>query len=116
MDTKSLLIGILSFIAGGLLVSTAAVTFDKPERQAMGMASMTESLEDKSCDDFDKEFLSQMIARHEGAVEMAKLSKDKARHDEIRKLSDGIIAAQEKEIAEMKKWQAEWGYAPANTH
>lgn len=30
MDTKSLLIAISSFIAGGLLVSIAAVTFEKP--------------------------------------------------------------------------------------
>ena len=30
MDTKSLLFGIVGFILGGLLVSTAATTFDKP--------------------------------------------------------------------------------------
>lgn len=29
MDTKSLLIGIISFIAGALLVSIAATTFEK---------------------------------------------------------------------------------------
>lgn len=108
MDTKSLLIGILSFIAGGLLVSTAAVTFDKPENESMSMTSMTESLKNKSGDDFDNEFISQMIAHHEGAVEMAELSKDKARHDEIKKLSENIITAQEQEIAEMKQWQAGW--------
>ncbi|MDB5165138.1 MAG: hypothetical protein JWM00_28 [Candidatus Saccharibacteria bacterium] len=31
MDTKSLLIGIICFILGGLLVSIAATTFDKPQ-------------------------------------------------------------------------------------
>jgi len=111
METKSLLIGILSFIAGGLLVSTAAVTFNKPENESMDMTSMTETLKDKSGDNFDKEFLSQMIVHHEGAVEMAKLSKDKAMHGEIKELSESIIVAQEKEIAEMRQWQTEWGYA-----
>lgn len=31
MDTKALLYGIIGFILGGLLVSVAATTFDKPE-------------------------------------------------------------------------------------
>jgi len=30
MDTKALLYGIIGFILGGLLVSIAATTFDKP--------------------------------------------------------------------------------------
>ena len=34
MDTKSLLIGIICFILGGLLVSVAATTFDKPQTGA----------------------------------------------------------------------------------
>lgn len=33
MDTKSLLIGIICFILGGLLVSVAATTFDKPQAE-----------------------------------------------------------------------------------
>ena len=114
MQTKSLLIGIISFIAGGLLVSTAAVTFDKPEADNHGndssMTAMHESLKNKSGDDYDREFLSQMILHHEGAIDMAKLSPSKAKHDEIKQLSEAIIIAQEKEIADMKKWQTEWGY------
>lgn len=31
METKSLLYGLIGFFLGGLLVSTAATTFDKPE-------------------------------------------------------------------------------------
>lgn len=34
MDTKSLLYGIIGFILGGLLVSIAATTFDKPQSTA----------------------------------------------------------------------------------
>jgi uncharacterized protein (DUF305 family) len=92
MESKTLLTGILSFIAGALLVSIAATTFDK------------------SGDKFDEEFISQMIVHHEGAVEMAKLAEKQAKHDEIKQLSKDIISAQEKEINDMKQWQASWGY------
>lgn len=34
METKSLLYGLIGFFAGGLLVSIAATTFDKPMDQA----------------------------------------------------------------------------------
>lgn len=33
MDTKSLLYGLIGFFIGGLLVSVAATTFDKPATQ-----------------------------------------------------------------------------------
>ena len=114
MDTKSLLIGIISFIAGGLLVSTAAVTFEKDttenNRGSKSMSSMVGSLRDKTGDDYDAEFITQMIDHHEGAVEMARLSAEQAKHEEIKELSRNIIAAQEKEIAQMMQWQKEWNY------
>lgn len=40
MDTKALLYGIIGFILGGLLVSVAATTFDKP---AAGMPVTTQT-------------------------------------------------------------------------
>lgn len=118
METKSLLIGIISFISGALLVSVAATTFEKPQPSSDSMSSMIQTLQNKSGDQFDEEFISQMIVHHEGAVEMAKLSKDKAKHEEIKKLSDVIITAQEHEISQMREWQRNWGYdsEPAKSH
>ena len=122
MINKTLLTGIGSFMAGGLLVSIAAVTFEKDNtgqktdgstKSSMQMSS--DSLKDKSGDDFDKAFISEMIGHHEGAVEMAKLSKKQAKHDEIKQLSEAIILAQETEITEMKKWHMEWGYGNTNS-
>lgn len=113
MESKSLLIGIASFISGALLVSIAATTFDKPKPTPANndsMSSMVQALKDKSGDEFDKEFISQMIVHHEGAVEMAKLAERQARHEEIKQLSKAIITAQEKEISDMKQWQTTWGY------
>ena len=80
------------------------------------MGQMTDSLKAKQGDEFDKAFIAGMIEHHEGAVEMAKLAGVNAKHDEIKKLSLGIISAQEKEIDEMKQWQIDWGYSSMTDH
>lgn len=121
MQTKPLLYGLIGFFLGGLLVAIAATTFNKPNEEntantnsamsSMSMDDMTADLKNKTGDEFDKAFISSMIAHHEGAVEMAKLSAKNAKHEEIKSLSNNIISAQEKEITEMKQWQMDWGYS-----
>ena len=121
MQTKPLLYGLVGFFLGGLLVAIAATTFNKPVQEAtsntntsmssMSMDDMTADLKNKTGDEFDKAFIANMIAHHEGAVEMAKLSAKNAKHEEIKNLSNDIIAAQEKEISEMRQWQVDWGYS-----
>lgn len=80
------------------------------DHSTMSMADMNKELEGLSSDDYDKAFIEMMIAHHEGAVDMAELSADRAKHDEIKQLSQEIVSAQEKEIADMKQWQLDWGY------
>lgn len=126
MQTKSLLYGLIGFFLGGLLVSIAATTINKPSQNSsdtpipsvsrMSMDDMTADLENKTGDDFDKAFLETMIAHHEGAVTMAMLSATSARHQEIKTLSEAIITAQKKEIGEMKQWQKDWGYFSTMSH
>ncbi|MBA2461444.1 MAG: DUF305 domain-containing protein [Actinobacteria bacterium] len=48
--------------------------------------------------DVDQAFAQAMIPHHDGAIEMAKLAREKGDHDEIRELADEIIEAQEREI------------------
>ena len=116
METKSLLYGLGGFFIGGLIVSIAATTFDTPEQlptdssMTSTMQLSTDALKDKKGDEFDSAFLSEMIAHHEGAVEMAKLAKSNAKHDAVKELSLMIIETQEAEIEDMKRWQNEWGY------
>ena len=113
METKPLLYGLIGFFIGGLIVSIAATTLDKSATMPasdMSMSQMTGSLQGKQGDDFDQAFISAMIEHHQGAVDMAKLSASNAKHDEIKQLSLGVIAAQEKEIDQMKQWQIDWGY------
>ena len=57
---------------------------------------------------FDLMFTDMMTAHHAGAVTMAKEALTKAEHQEIKKLAQQIIVAQQKEIEQMSKWRAAW--------
>lgn len=72
------------------------------------MAGMMAGLNGKTGDDFDKAFLSEMVMHHEGAVVMAEEALKSAKHQEIKNLSNAIITAQKKEIADMKAWYKSW--------
>lgn len=48
--------------------------------------------------DVDATFASMMIPHHEGAIRMAKLAEEQARHPEVRGLAQRIVEAQEQEI------------------
>lgn len=110
METKPLLYGVIGFILGGLLVSIAATTFENSEQTSMDSTTVR-SLESKTGDDFDSAFISEMIAHHQGAIDMARLSKTRANHQEIKDLSNAIVSAQKQEIKTMQDWQHQWGYA-----
>jgi uncharacterized protein (DUF305 family) len=115
METKPLLYGLIGFFIGGLLVSVAATTFDKPQvtnnsMMSMSMNDMATQLQGKTGDDFDEAFLSGMIVHHQGAVAMAELAEKNAKHEEIKRLSRDIFLAQNEEIDTMRQWQIEWGY------
>ena len=57
---------------------------------------------------FDKAFIVAMIPHHESAIEMAREAQTKAKHGEIKTLAGDIIAAQQREIDQMKAWRAAW--------
>ena len=111
MDTKPLLFGLIGFMAGGLLVATAATTFDNGKLQSTSSPHMSHQLQTKTGDEFDKAFIDGMIEHHKGAIEMAKLAENNAKHQEIKDLSSNIISAQASEIRQMQQWQREWKYS-----
>ena len=76
----------------------------------MAMGEMTNMLKNKTGDDFDKAFVEQMIIHHQGAIDMAKLAQNNAKHDEVKNLANDILSAQSKEIDMMQIWQGDWGY------
>jgi uncharacterized protein (DUF305 family) len=59
----------------------------------------------ESAQDFDLEFVRQMIAHHEGAIVMAREVLPKARHNQITGLANAIIQTQQAEIDYMKNLQ-----------
>jgi uncharacterized protein (DUF305 family) len=57
----------------------------------------------------DVDFIKGMIPHHQGAVEMAKIVLEHGSDPEVKKLAEGIIAAQEAEIKWMQDWLAKNG-------
>jgi uncharacterized protein (DUF305 family) len=65
-------------------------------------------------EEYDRMFLAGMIAHHQGAVDMAQLALNQAKHSELKAMAQNIIKAQDKEIIDMTSWQQQWGY-PASS-
>lgn len=74
-----------------------------------GMGGMDlKKLESLKGNEFDIEFIRQMIPHHEGAVEMAKHLQKQDSHAELKELAGDIISAQELEIKQMREWLSKW--------
>lgn len=76
----------------------------------MSMDDMSAMLDGKSGDAFDQAFIEGMIPHHQGAIDMAEMALQNAKHEEIKAMARAIIAAQQKEIDEMRQWYTSWGY------
>ena len=74
-----------------------------------GMGGMDlAKLESLRGNEFDIEFLRQMIPHHEGAIEMAKDLQKQDADAGLKEIAGDIIAAQEGEIKEMQGWLSSW--------
>lgn len=72
------------------------------------MGNQTDKTSLENADDFDSAFIREMIPHHQMAVMMATMLKNGTNRPEMSKLADDIIAAQTKEINEMRTWLNEW--------
>jgi uncharacterized protein (DUF305 family) len=100
----------MGFVAGVLVTGGVFLLSNKDKEVNMShsMDGMTSALHGKNGDVFDKEFLSEMIVHHQGAVEMAQMVLAVSKRPELTKLANEIIFAQTKEIEMMKDWQKAW--------
>lgn len=73
----------------------------------MGTKSM-EWLSGLSGKDFDIAFMSQMIAHHQGAIDMAKQALTVAKAPETKAEAQKVIDAQTAEIVQMTGWLKDW--------
>lgn len=66
-------------------------------------------------DAFDEAYVTDMIAHHDGALNMAEQAGALTTREEIRTLSGNIIQSQGMELYQLHTWRKEWGYkAPAS--
>lgn len=77
--------------------------------QLAGMADSMKGMDLKKLgtltgEDYDQEFIRQMIPHHAGAVEMSKEAISRSSRPEVKTLAEAIIKAQDQEIKQMKSW------------
>ncbi len=93
-------------VSTGIAAQTGS---DAPEARALrdadtkmhaGMMSVRQS------GDADRDFVASMIPHHQGAIDMATIELQFGKDADTRQMAERIIAAQQKEIAEMNAWLA----------
>jgi uncharacterized protein (DUF305 family) len=129
MNKKSLIYGLVGFLAGStatvVLLLTAIKTFSqapKPTVVTGGNAKTAQvllvenppqttpvpPLRGGMMGQSDRHFIIMMIPHHEGAVAMAQLAETKAKHPELKRLAQAIKTAQTQEIQDMRTWYKQW--------
>jgi uncharacterized protein (DUF305 family) len=76
---------------------------------AASMKSMMNGMHVKTTGKPDEDFVRMMIPHHQGAVDMAEVELQYGADPELRQLATDIVAAQDKEILQMKAWLAKNG-------
>ena len=85
-----------------------ALNMDFPGMKT-GMAGMDYlKLDGLKANEFDVEFIKQMIPHHEGAIEMARALKAEDRYAELGAMAEAVIKTQSAEIEQMKGWLGAW--------
>ncbi len=123
-NKRILTIGIIAFV---VIVGAIAYAFRGQLFQSVSVQPPTETAQvDRSSETYkqyaamtgetyDRNFIANMIAHHQGAVDMAKLALTSAKHQELKDMANDIISAQNGEISQMKSWQQAWGYPSSSS-
>lgn len=59
---------------------------------------------------YDEAYIADMLAHHEGAINMAEMVGAGTKRPELLTLAQAIMQAQSQEVMKMQTWQQDWGY------
>jgi uncharacterized protein (DUF305 family) len=59
-------------------------------------------------EDYDRQYLANMIEHHNGAIDMAEQALTSASHQQLKDLATAIVTAQRSEVERMGAWQQQW--------
>jgi uncharacterized protein (DUF305 family) len=93
----------------GMTMTAKPATTPADKAFAASMKIMMENMNVRPTGKPDKDFVLMMMPHHQGAIDMAKVELQYGTDPELRQLATDIVAAQEKEIAQMKAWLAKNG-------
>lgn len=110
MKIIGIIIIVLILIGGGYTLArtvgpaekTENTTAQMPHSDHMGHNDHASLVKD------EKSFIEEMIPHHEEAITSSQELLKVAENPEVRTLAQNIIAAQQKEVTEMKTWYKEW--------
>ncbi len=73
-----------------------------------GQMNQMEKMASLTGEEFEIDFMTSMIRHHQQAIRDAERCVDRAYHDELVQLCQGIIDAQRAEIEQMQTWLCDW--------
>ena len=97
----------ISFMNGWLgksKLSAADAVADSVKANTAAMDTMMKNMGAAYTGNTDIDFAKGMIPHHQGAIDMAKVVLQYGKDAEIKKMAEGVVTAQESEIAQMKQW------------
>lgn len=98
---------------GGLLASCGSTSSESAaSSSSTPKASSPVPITEASAADVDAAFVREMTPHHQMAVSMAKMALTQGEHPQVKTLAKDIIAAQTKEIAQLKTIAATLGVTP----
>src|SRR5688572_232786 len=107
MWNRNLLLIVVVLFAVVLSACAQSPTIGTETSAATPLANMDHAAADAS-QPIDAQFIDSMIEHHQGVIDMAEAALGQAEHEELRTLSEKIVAAQTTEIEQMQSWRSEW--------
>lgn len=101
------------YVVAGVIIGILIILLFGPmvrsnEMMSWGNRQGIDNTRNTKGNSIDQHFIEQMIPHHEGAIDMAKLGLQKAKHPEVKNLAEEIIKAQTSEISNMTSWYKDW--------